>query len=405
MALTAHDYSPAELDLKIILPPEFELLCCTIGPRLILGRAAAILHDGINWRVLTDLATAHGVRPRLIRVIRESFSAQLPPETKQEFEDFQRIHLVRSLHAGKELAAISDALSQTGVRHAWFKGITLAATLYGSIAGREFVDLDVIVDKDNIAAAERILEARGYAPRHGDATFRTAFLAYQHQYIFVNPETRLMIDLHWDFSGKGDFFPLQTSEIWRNLIRVPVANHDIPTLGMSELAILLAGHGTKEGWASLNWVADFAEFLHKNFDLDWVALQRRAQKNKCGRSILLAGLLASKLFQIDMSAELMRLIADDGRVYALAKSAINRLCPDAIVSTQRQSWPKLYQRWPRQLWAAWVMLSVRTTGDHKAMPLPRQLWHIYYLTRPIRLGLVVLSMGLRRLADRVRGSF
>jgi hypothetical protein len=372
---------------------ELDFLCCTIGPRANLERAKSLLALGINWQALSNLAGAHGVRPQLLRALHASFWDDISRETKQELEIFQRYHLARSLHVAKELAIITDAFAQNGIRYAILKGITLAVSLYGNISGREFVDIDVIVDEDNVAAAGRILEASGYAAKYGNAEFRAAFLSYQRQYMFVDQESKLAIELHWDFVWTGDCFPLQTSEIWQTLERISVADREIPTLGPDELAIFLAGHGTKEGWSSLRWMTDFAEFLVQNPGLDWIALYHRAQGNRCGRSILLGGLLVSTLLDVNVCADLMTLINRDPHVQASAKKIVRRLCQDASVSEQQYPWSYLCERWPQRLRACWARLSTRSTGDYEAMPLPLPLWRLYHVTRPFRLCIKALRMA------------
>jgi hypothetical protein len=41
-----------------------------------------------------------------------------------------------------------------------------------------------------------------------------------------------------------------------------------------------------------------------------------------------------------------------------------------------------------------TFLIRRTVGDHRAMPLPKSLWSMYYLTRPLRLGIKAAKMLL-----------
>src|SRR5262249_31392054 len=47
-----------------------------------------------------------------------------------------------------------------------------------------------------------------------------------------------------------------------------------------------------------------------------------------------------------------------------------------------------------KLWPVISLLTTRTAGDHKAMPLPKPLWGIYYLTRPFRLARKAIGMAV-----------
>ena len=81
----------------------------------------------------------------------------------------------------------------------------------------------------------------------------------------------------------------------------------VPTLGRANLALLLAGHGAKEGWRCLGWVGDFAMFIEKHPDLDWSNLLERAQRRGCGRSLLVGCQLAAQLLGTRVDADLLEL--------------------------------------------------------------------------------------------------
>jgi hypothetical protein len=378
--------------LREVNPPqsrEFEFLCCTAGSWEGRDRARLLLSQGFDWRWLADLAEAHGVRPQLLRALRGEYWDDVPGEIREEFELFQRYHLARSLHVANELINIGEQFAKKGIRYAVFKGIALSILLYKDIAGREFNDIDVIVDDENMPAAEEIIESFGYVAPYGNAHFRNAFLSYQRQYQFVDRAAQLAVDLHWDFVGSGECFPISTSEIWSTLGSVSIAGRDIPTLGSSELAIFLAGHGTKEGWRSLGWITDFGEFLRQSPDLDWEILYRRARQHQCGRSILLATSLAAALLGVRITPALADLMMQDPGLRPLTEKVLKRVLEGA--TGLRYPWSELCERWPQRIRACLMLLSNRTTGDFEALPLPRRMWRLYHLTRPIRLAIRGLS--------------
>jgi hypothetical protein len=47
---------------------------------------------------------------------------------------------------------------------------------------------------------------------------------------------------------------------------------------------------------------------------------------------------------------------------------------------------KVPDRLRHRLLAIASLLTTRTVGDYEAMPLPKSLWGLYYLTRPFRLA-------------------
>jgi hypothetical protein len=374
--------------------PEFRLLCCLTGPRPDEAEARAIVESGPDWDALLDMAGAHGVRPLLLRELRRRFRDLTPETTKAALRAFQSGHLARSLLLMREFRAVADALSAQGIRFVPFKGLALACQLYGDPSWREFNDLDILISERDLQQAEAALAAAGYRPRHGDREYRRAFLAYQNQYMLVKEDIGLAVDLHWEFCMKGIPFPITAAETWDRLETDTIAGAPFATLGRSDLAIYLAGHGAKEGWKSLGWVCDFAHFLDRNPGLDWSGLHDRAAAAGCGRPILLAHELAARVFGVIVAPGLLQKAAGDRDVVARAGAIHRRLNKQAYrpMSEEFRAMFELCETRGQKARALLRLLSTRTDGDYKAMPLPQALWPLYRLTRPFRLaGAVVLG--------------
>ena len=379
------------------LSPEFEFLCCLVRPEPDHRRALELARQSLDWTSVANLTAAHGVRPHLLHTLSHSAWADRAIDLKRKLDAFRRGHLVRNLHLTRELLSVANAFDKCGIPFAAFKGVTLAMSLYGDISRREFNDIDLIVHKANVQAAESALQSCGYEAVHGSSReYREAFLAYQRQYMFKDMDSVLAIDLHWDFTQEGIPFPVRASEIWRTLDQVRISGRTIPTLGPEVLAVFLAGHGTKEGWRCLGWVCDFAEFYQQHSDTNWVALWERADRNSRGRPILVGLSLAAELLSVRVDTKLLEQAELDPAVRAHVELAVHRMMhlTTAKSSILEKELGKLEmcETWFDKLNAVWVLTSTRTTGDYEALPLPRPLWRLYHLTRPFRLANKLLSV-------------
>jgi len=63
-----------------------------------------------------------------------------------------------------ELGELLRLFEESGIRALPFKGPVLALDLFGDLALREFVDLDILVPAGEILRATDLIEARGYEP-------------------------------------------------------------------------------------------------------------------------------------------------------------------------------------------------------------------------------------------------
>ena len=251
------------------------------------------MSKGVNWETFLKLAARHVVRPLVFQTIKLVCWDDVPTKIQHELMRFNKANIQKSFIFTAELLRLLDLFQKNAIAIATFKGPVLAHSAYDHVSRREFSDLDVIVREVDLAKAEKILIDRGYRADFPDRDYRSAFLSYQGQYAFRHNEMGLSVDLHWRLSSKGVGCPIPSGEMWQRLETITIAGRTIPTLARDDLALFLAAHGTKEGWRSLIWVCDFAEFLRKHQDINWAAILDRAQRSHSLRPLLLAMVLAS----------------------------------------------------------------------------------------------------------------
>ena len=366
---------------------EFDFLCLIVRPRPDWTAARAVLREGLDHDELLRLAAQHAVRPQLVEAYGRFSWEGVPAPVRAECDDFRHFHLARMLFLSDTLRRVDELFARHGIALATFKGAALAAALYGDLSRREYGDLDIIVPPEQVSAAERLLGSLGYSGPERDSEFRRTFLAYQRQYAFVNDTVRASIDLHWHFNGVHSPFPLQPSEIWQDLVPVQIGDRAVPTLHGANLALLLAGHGTKEAWKKLGWVRDFAMLSERQLDLDWSSIHARARAQGCGNAVLLGCALSYALFGTAIPPAIGPQLTGNRRVRSMVAS---------IVATLRSGRPfapvrpyledlDLCDHWRDKLGSVVRQGLTRTVGDYESWPLPPALWSVYYATRPFRL--------------------
>jgi hypothetical protein len=294
----------------------------------------------------------------------------------------------RSLSFSGELLRLLGEFQKNCIQVAVFKGVVLAEMIYGDMSLRELSDLDLIVRQADVPRAEDVLTAQGYRADFPDRDVRSAFLSYQAQYAFLNKQTGMSVDLHWGLSGKGEAFPIRSEEIWSRLEDVMLCGRMIPTLAHDDLALYLAAHGTKEGWRCLKWVCDFAEFLRKHRNINWEMMLDLAEQSHSSRSLQLAVVLASRLLDAPAPTKLIDKAWNNSAIRTLA----NKICV-RMLRTDPEGELRVFlnglsthDQLIHRLWPAARLLTTRTVGDYQAMPLPKSLWGMYYVTRPFRLA-------------------
>jgi hypothetical protein len=248
-----------------------------------------------------------------------------------------------------------------------------------------------------MARAEDVLAGFGYRSPYGDRPFRLAFQAHLRQFPLERPDGQGWLDLHWAFVGSYLPFPLRAEDVWGRLSEVTIGGQRVPTLAGADLALLLAGHGTKEAWRYLAWVLDFAMLIDRHPEIDWSEVHRRAREQGCGDAVLLGCVLSRDLFDVALPDALTHEVAGHRRVAALVSRIVARLRQGASPSARVENFADfdLCDRAMDRLMARLRLTLTPTVSDYRALPLPKPLWGAYYLMRPFRLVAKALAARLR----------
>jgi len=278
-------------------PPEVELLraCARLELREAdRARLDGALRAGPDWDRVLELARWHGLRPLLDRHLAQADPALVPTAVRLEtWAEAGRIRRRNELFA-RELAALDAALDSAGVRAVHYKGPTLALAAYADPGLREFGDLDILLDRRDLPAAQALLRGRGYCPIHELPHWLEAaqLESHAHYHVALASPAGLVVELHWRSDPE---FPVEaTAEEawWKATARERVAGRDVRCLPPEELTLALCIHGSKHQWTSLGWVADLAERLRAGTCGDWTVIEARAREMGCARRIGVALALA-----------------------------------------------------------------------------------------------------------------
>lgn len=247
----------------------------------------------------------------------------------------------------------------------------------------------------HVNRAEDALATLGYRGLQGDRAFRAAFLSYLRQFELLSRDDRFAVDLHWEFSSTYLPFPLASEEIWADAASLEIGGRRIPVLSTGNLALLLAGHGTKEQWRSLEWIADFARLIARLDGIDWPAVHRRAAAQGCGGAVTLGAALVRDLLEMQLPESLAALAAADRRALRRSAALADRL---RLGLPEPESLPNfsdlgLCDRARDRVRAVLGLTFTPTAGDYSAMKLPPSLWGLYRFTRPFRLAAKAVGLG------------
>jgi hypothetical protein len=211
------------------------------------------------------------------------------------------------------------------------KGPSLAAAAYGNLSLRHFGDLDILMPREDIPKARKLLVSRGYhsKPQLSDSE-EEAYLRSHHDYEFVRRKDGVVVELQWGITQWSFAFPLDFEDIWKRRETMCLAGVTIPTLSNEDRLLILCVHGTKHRWEQLNWICDIAEVVETDYDqMDWDRLIKRAHGQGGERMLLLGLYLAHNLLHARLDEKVLNRIENARQVRALAAYVSERVFFDA----------------------------------------------------------------------------
>ena len=338
----------------------------------------------MGWDGLLRLAANHGLSAFLY----SQLDGVAPEAVLAELRSRAHAVAVGNLKLAAELLRAMEAFQAAGIPVLPFKGPTLAALLYGDRAVRQFSDLDLLVPRQYVPQALATLKDLGYEA-HGDED--QWFHERARERPLVRKSTGVEVDLHWGLMQDSFAGETGAEGLWERSQRVMIDGREIPTLGTEDLLLYLCVHGTKHQWASLGWVRDVAELIRARPGIGWSAVMTEAQRTGTRRMLLLGLWLAHELLAANVPEDLLRAAKDEPAVQVLAAQSV------AVTSQEPrrelEGWELMRYRWRvaerwRERWAiAKGSLLNPSPCDWQACKLPRALWRLYPVIRPLRLVL------------------
>lgn len=367
----------AELDLI--------LACCANDPYgNQSSRIQQILAHGVDWGRLVQLADHHGVTPLLFRRL----SAEADPRQPGGLDTLcqqDKANAHRALWLTLELLNIHRHLQARGLEVLPYKGPVLAESLYGSVALRQFSDLDMLVRSDDLPGIKAALAELGYEPglRLAQAAERD-YLKSGYEYTFDGARGRNLLEIKWQVLPRFYSVGFDVNQFFDRASTVKIEGRSLRTLCDQDLMLVLCVHAAKHAWKQISWLCDIVQ-LAQSRALEWIALWAEAERLGIGRIVAVTFLLAQKL----LGAELPKGIRPDGKAEIVAQRIVRLIVSEEEFDPESLAYFRLMmelrERRRDRVAFWWRLLVTPGAGEWSAVRLPRMLFPLYRVVRVWRL--------------------
>ena len=266
---------------------------------------------GVAWDEFVAIAAGHRVIPIVYAALAGADRLRsLPAPTLRAFQAGRRALAARACCQLYWERRAMRRLAEVGLPFIVLKGAYLAHAVYAAPYLRDRVDLDLLVPRDCVPEACRLLAGLGYAPIRDQDIVAEHGLAFGKDVILVDPRERMPpIELHWDLIK-----PIERraepnlGRIWREAR--PWACDGVEALAMTpeDLLLHLCLHMANEFhcFEPLLWFADVDALIARHRGaLDWARFVAAARDDGMPTIAYTALALAQALLGTPTPAEVL----------------------------------------------------------------------------------------------------
>jgi hypothetical protein len=373
-----------------------------------------LLSLSLDWDYILESAFRHGIAPLLyINLRRVNGNHVIPEEVIDRLKKAYFLTTARNMRLYAELSRVLEVFHNEGVEVIVLKGVALAQTVYGNIGLRSMGDIDLLVRKENLSRAKKIMVDLGYVTPMFEYSNEWYNENHFHLPPFFHSENGVKVEIHWHVvKPSKPFHAKMIGRFWERARPIKLANTQVLVLSPEDLLLHLCMHSLNHGFTPkllLREICDVSEVLkYYEKEFNWIRFQDETDeygltrfihsafcliKKTLGNSVTDEVLSQSKPGSIDpkliefMERQIFVKDNDSSTVYALL---IQLLAVDKLQDKVKILTNKIYP--PLETLSRWY-----------SVPSSSKRLYFYYLIRPYKLflkywGLFLTNSRLRGLA-------
>ncbi len=368
---------------------ELELLLCACSGEVNSDRVTALVQEGVDWAALADAAEFHSLGPILYCTLDRACPELVPENIARQLRSCYRDSAKRHLIFTVKLLALLDAFESEGIAVVVLKGPALAESLYPDPALRPCSDLDLMVRKQDVPGALRVLTREGYKLDAHLARLPLHTLLGLHSELLLRQEHTAPVDLQWDIGLADCPFRFDTEILWRSLSPSRIGEREVLALSPESLMLFLCVHGARHLWSRLQWLGDVARLARAR--PDWDVILDLGTEAGCGTPLFLGLLLAQELLKAPVPEAILERARGTDGVAQLASHVALRLNRTPPAEPEGLEMARFNARSSKRAWKKIrcyaALLRAPTDVELELLPLPERLFFLYYPLRGARLAL------------------
>ncbi|MES0447318.1 MAG: nucleotidyltransferase family protein, partial [Desulfobacterales bacterium] len=136
-----------------------------------------------------------------------------------------------------------------------FKGPALAITAYRDLAARQFADLDILINRADLATVCDILKELGYRMDINLGPNQLSIFSTHEDNLSFYNEDGVTIEMHWELSGLYLTNSVSMHDLKQTLTTIRLSEREVTHLSAASQLVYLCVHGAKHMWERIEWLS------------------------------------------------------------------------------------------------------------------------------------------------------
>jgi hypothetical protein len=292
---------------------------------------------------------------------------------------------IRMIQKASELIKIVNTFKKNGIRVISLKGPVLAQQLYGNIALKASIDLDILIDEKDFDKAWNCLYTleyncpgmeKGFSPKQ-----KSYLIKNFHHIDFSRKDENLHLELHWMLNTNRYFLEYPFEMLYSNALEESIGGSEIKVLSPLHQSIHLMAHGAYHQWARLDWLLEWSTLMEQYSEK--IRFEEEVKRNGLERIAKQTLFLKKLFFQDEQVSE----VKSEGE-YKIIKYALCSIQKNYITSNIQD-----LGKFQRKLKLTYLKKDIRfkirvitalstNRKDWELFPLPDSLFFLYIFLRP-----------------------
>ena len=346
-----------------------------------------------NWENFLNLSYRHGVLPLVYKGLKNE---SIPQVIKEHFQSQNLSIAKNNLLLSAELCMISRELQKNNIQYKAFKGPLLSLQTLEDVTQRQYLDLDILVRKEQVYQTAKLLLQYGYQPMNTIEFLKNeAKLCKEKNYEFFHSKKLIKIELHWKLLNNHLLGKLDNYNIWVENDTVSLYNHQITSLNFNIQLLYLCSHGTAHLWERIEWIVDIDRLIRNNLStIQWSQLLYMAKKFHSLQAFLLGMALTQNLFHTPLPKEIENELKKQTTIQTAVITVVTAMEKQKFHLLQDteenillfQLYLQLETSISKKIVYIFQTLFHYSNHDIMTVNLPKKLYFLYYFIRIYRLS-------------------